>query len=54
MIKKEYLKPTTKVVQLQYQSHILTSSLTSIKSTGLNTENDLTFDDDGGDQEDAW
>ena len=53
MIKKEYLKPTTKVVQL-HQSHILAGSLTSIKTSGLNTEDDLTYDDNGGDQDDAW
>ena len=54
MIKKDYMKPTMKVVQLQHQSHILAGSLTSVKSSGLDTENDLEYDNSGGNQGYAW
>jgi hypothetical protein len=57
MIKKEYMKPTTWVVKVQHQSHILAGSLRSVKSTGLDDEDDLQYDDvegNGGDQGTAW
>ena len=57
MIKKEYMKPTMRVVKVQHQSHILSGSLRSVKSSGLDSENDLQYDDfegNGGNQGYAW
>ena len=57
MIKKEYMKPTMQVVKVQHQSHILAGSLQSVKSSGLDSENDLLYDDSegtGGNQGYAW
>jgi hypothetical protein len=54
MTKKDYKKPTTKVVELQHRTHILAGSLTSVKLSGLDTENDLLYDDNGGNQGNAW
>ena len=57
MIKKEYMKPTMRVVKVQHQSHILAGSLRSVKSSGLDDEDDLQYDDfegSGGDQGYAW
>lgn len=57
MIKKEYMKPTMQVVKVQHQSHILAGSLQSVKSSGLDSENDLLYDDSegtGGYQRYAW
>ena len=57
MIKKEYMKPTMRVVKVQHQSHILAGSLRSVKSSGLDDEDDLQYDDlegNGGDQGSAW
>ena len=45
MIKKEYMKPTMQVVKVQHQSHILAGSLRSVKSSGLDKEDDLKYDD---------
>ena len=38
MIKKEYQKPAMQVVELQHRSMILAGSVTSVGTTGLNTE----------------
>jgi len=57
MIKKKYMKPTMWVVKVQHQSHILAGSLRSVESSGLDSENDLQYDDfegKGGDQGFAW
>jgi hypothetical protein len=57
MIKKEYMKPTMRVVKVLHQSHILAGSLRSVKSSGLDNEDDLQYDDfggSGGDQGYAW
>ena len=57
MIKKEYMKPTMRVVKVQHQSHILANSLRSVKSSDLDNEDDLQYDDfdgSGGDQGYAW
>lgn len=53
MIKKNYKKPTTKVVEIKSQSQILAGSLTSVKTSGLDTD-ELLYDDSGGDQGNAW
>jgi len=42
MIKKEYMKPATKVVQLQHSQHILAGSYAGIQSKN-------SFDDDNPD-----
>lgn len=52
MIKKEYKKPTLKEVLLQHQSPILTVSYTS--TSGLDSSDDLEYDFNGGNQEEAW
>lgn len=57
MIKKEYMKPTMRVVKVQHQCHILAGSLRSVESSGLDSKNDLQYDDfdgNGGDQGYAW
>ena len=54
MIKKEYMKPTMWVVKVQHQSHILAGSLRSVKSSGLDNEDDLEYDDTSGNQGYAW
>lgn len=56
MIKKEYMKPTMQVVKVQ-QSQLICASLTGVKSSGLDNEDDLQYEDfdgSGGDQGDAW
>ena len=55
MMKKEYIKPTMTVTKLQYRSQFLTSSsrgITSAKTTGL--DDDLLYDENGGDPGNAW
>jgi len=53
MTKKEYMKPTMQVVKVQ-QSQLICASLTGVKSSGLDSENDLQYDGSGGDQRTAW
>ncbi len=53
MIKKEYLKPTMHVVKIQ-QAKMLCGSLTGVKSSGLDDEDDLEYDDTSGNQGYAW
>ena len=48
MIKKAYEKPAMKVVMIHQQSHILAGSLTSVQSTGLDSEESLNYGDGGG------
>lgn len=52
MTKKEYMKPVMQVVALNHQSHILAGSLRSVTSSGL--DDDLDYDDNGGNQGLAW
>ncbi len=55
MIKKEYQKPSIEFVEADIEQEILAVSL--IKSSGLDSENDLQYDDfegNGGDQSYAW
>ena len=56
MIKKEYQKPSIEFVEADIEQEILTVSLTSVKSSGLDSENDLLYDGEGtgGDQSNAW
>ena len=44
MIKKEYMKPVMKVMELQHKSQILVGSVTSVTTTGL--DDDLILPDD--------
>lgn len=53
MIKKKYMKPTMQIVQLKHHCQILAASLRSVRSTGLGDDN-FDYDDNGGDQKDAW
>ena len=55
MIKKEYMKPVMKVMELQHKSQILVGSVTSVTTTGL--DEDLTLPDEdqsGNPWEIAW
>lgn len=57
MIKKEYMMPTMQVIQFMHQSHILAGSLQSVKTTGLDEEDEeesLEYDNNGGNQGYAW
>jgi len=57
MIKKAYEQPAMKIVKIQQQSHILTGSLTSVQSMGLDNGESLIYDDDnkiGNAWNDAW
>ena len=54
MIKKRYQKPTIEVTEADVEQQILAGSLTSVKSSGLHDEDDLLYDDEGGDQGFAW
>ena len=44
MIKKEYMKPTVTVVQLQHRQHILAESYTGIQSTNSVDEDNPDYD----------
>ncbi|MBQ8487922.1 MAG: hypothetical protein IJ533_09785 [Prevotella sp.] len=46
MIKKEYLKPAMRVVELQHRSMILAGSVTSVSTTGLD-DDDLALPGEG-------
>jgi hypothetical protein len=57
MIKKEYMKPVMKVIELQHKSQILAGSVTNLTTTGL--DDDLILPDDeepksGSVWEKAW
>ncbi len=59
MTKKEYQKPVMKVIMLQHKSQILTGSVTSLTTTGLDDEDDLILSNDeepksGNVWEEAW
>ena len=54
MMKKIYEQPTVKVVALQYQSNLLAYSLQSVKTSGLEDEEDLEYEGEGGNQGNAW
>jgi len=41
MTKKEYQKPVMEVIELQHKSQILAGSVTSVKTTGLDMEDEL-------------
>ena len=44
MIKKDYMKPATKVVQLQHSQHILAGSYTDIQSTNISDSDNPDYD----------
>ena len=58
MIKKEYMKPVMKVIELQHKSQILAGSVTSLTTSGLDDEDDLILPDDeepkSGNVWEAW
>lgn len=57
MIKKEYIKPILEVEETEMDSQLMAGSLRSVKSSGLDNEDDLLYDDfdgSGGDQGYAW
>ena len=57
MIKKEYIKPILEVEETEMDSQLMAGSLRSVKSSGLDNEDDLEYDDfegNGGDQGYAW
>jgi hypothetical protein len=51
-MKKDYSKPTVKVVQLQHQCHILAGSAREMRVSGLSDE--FNYDSTEGDGSDAW
>jgi hypothetical protein len=51
-MKKDYSKPTVKVIQLQHQSHILAGSAREMRVSGLSDE--FHYDSTEGDGSDAW
>ena len=51
-MKKDYSKPTVKVIQLQHQSHILAGSAREMRVSGLSDE--FYYDSNEGDGSDAW
>ena len=54
MKKKEYLKPTMRVVKLHQRSYILTGSLRSVSAKGTNDEVlDLSYSDES-ESGDMW
>ena len=53
MIKKAYEQPTMKMVKIQ-QTQLICASLTSVQSSGLDSEDDFEYDKNGGDQGYAW
>ena len=52
MKKKAYEKPAMNVVLLQHRTQLLAGSLRSVGTTGL--DDDLDYDQNGGDQGYAW
>ena len=44
-MKREYMKPTMKVVELQHQHQLLAGSPLDSVDTGLGEEDDFTIDD---------
>ena len=52
MKKKIYEKPDMKVVLLQHRTMLLADSLCDVSTTGL--DDDLDYDENGGDQGSAW
>ena len=57
MIKKKYMNPTMRVEKTEIISQLMVGSLRSVKSSGLDDEDDLLYDDlegNGGDQGYAW
>ncbi len=51
-MKKDYSKPTVKVVQLQHQCQILAGSAQEMRVSGLSDE--FHYDSTEGDGSDAW
>ena len=51
-MKKDYSKPTVKVVQLQHQCQILAGSAREMRVSGLSDE--FNYDSTEGDGSDAW
>ena len=52
MIKKPYLRPTANVVEVRIVQ-LVCASLRKVDSTGLD-DDELDYDEDGGDQGSAW
>ena len=44
-MKREYMKPTMKVVELQHQHQLLAGSITGVQTTGLGDGDGFTIDD---------
>ena len=52
-MKREYMKPTMKVVDLQHQHQLLAGSITDLQTTGLDDGDDFIIDDTPAD-DDFW
>lgn len=44
-MKREYMKPTMKVVELQHQHQLLAESITVVQTIGLDDGDDFAIDD---------
>ena len=53
MIKKQYLRPTTNVVEVKIVQ-LVCASLSRVASTGLDENESLDYGDDGTTEKDAW
>ena len=48
-MKKEYMKPAMRVVELQHKTHLLQASLTNkVQTSGLNRGDELEVSQEGG------
>lgn len=54
MIKKVYMKPTVIVIPLQRQCHILAGSLQKSKTSLPGWDDTDGYDENGGNQKNAW
>lgn len=52
--KQEYMKPTMTVVEVAIRQQILTGSVTSIQTTGLDYGEKLEYGNDGGTSGSMW
>lgn len=44
-MKREYMKPTMEVVELQHQHQLLAGSITGVQTTGLGDDDGFTIED---------
>ena len=54
MIKKQYKKPTMRFLKAQLHKQLLTISNVETNLRGGSDENELQYDKNGGNQDEAW